>query len=531
MQNLKFLQHYRVACLTKNNILLGKRTLMDPDAHDHPHAHNGAGAHSHSHHDDDDSDGPTRASSEERSHFRKVVAAFTHYRTHASRVNQRRRHDFHALPQHHKRLLPGFLARLDAVDDAIRQNAAVLKEIVADSELFMEGEGEKDVAENSDFDSKPPSGKESITPHVSEFDMDKLRSTMKQFVRDWAEEGKPERNATYGPIMRELESRFGHMSLDQRGEIRVLVPGAGLGRLAFDIAMAGFSCQGEPYSKFYHGVSCLVLTNSLCVKSSPKLWCYRIPLTVWQATSFRFICVSRVCQHAIYPFIHSFSNVRRADDQLRPVMIPDVLPGNLPRGGDFSMVAGDFLEVYGLGKENLEKWDVVVTCFFIDTAKNVMEYMDVVRRVLKPNGVWINIGAVVSASFKEFLVVSLLCGCGNDLFSAIAELHIGWGGFFSCWHWTFVYEGPLLYHFENTPGEMSVELSLEEVKDVARKIGFRFEAESTVATTYTSSPDTMLRYQYECAFWTAVKERSDSDAGIYYVHDVVDEDEELEESA
>lgn len=38
-----------------------------------------------------------------------------------------------------------------------------------------------------------------------------------------------------------------------------------------------------------------------------------------------------------------------------------------------------------------------------------------------------------------------------------------------------MYEGPLLYHFENTPGEMSVELSLEEVKDVARKIGFRFE--------------------------------------------------------
>lgn len=41
----------------------------------------------------------------------------------------------------------------------------------------------------------------------------------------------------------------------------------------------------------------------------------------------------------------------------------------------------------------------------------------------------------------------------------------------------------------------------------------------------------MLRYQYECAFWTAVKEGSDSDAGVYYVHDVGDEDEELEESA
>lgn len=66
--------------------------------------------------------------------------------------------------------------------------------------------------------------------------------------------------------------------------------------------------------------------------------------------------MSRVCQHAIYPFIHSFSNVRRADDQLRPIMIPDVLPGNLPRGGDFSMVAGDFLEVYGVGQENFGEY-------------------------------------------------------------------------------------------------------------------------------------------------------------------------------
>ncbi|RUP42673.1 N2227-like protein [Jimgerdemannia flammicorona] len=207
--------------------------------------------------------------------------------------------------------------------------------------------------------------------------------------------------------------------------------------------------------------------------------------------------MSRVRQYAIYPFIHSFSNIRRSADQLRPVMIPDVLPGDLPPGAAFSMVAGDFLDVYGQGKENFvallrscflvsaapERWDVVVTCYFIDTAKNIMEYMEVIRRALKPGGVWINIG-------------------------------------------------PLLYHFENSPGEFSIELSLEEVKDVACKLGFRFETESMVAATYTSNPDTMLRYQYECAYWTAVKEWSDSDAGIYYVHDVDDdEDEELEEGA
>ena len=35
--------------------------------------------------------------------------------------------------------------------------------------------------------------------------------------------------------------------------------------------------------------------------------------------------------------------------------------------------------------------------------------------------------------------------------------------------------GPLLYHFEDIPGEGSIELSLEEVKRVSRDIGFEFK--------------------------------------------------------
>lgn len=32
-------------------------------------------------------------------------------------------------------------------------------------------------------------------------------------------------------------------------------------------------------------------------------------------------------------------------------------------------------------------WDAVVTCFFIDTAHNIVEYLEVIARVLKPGGV------------------------------------------------------------------------------------------------------------------------------------------------
>lgn len=73
----------------------------------------------------------------------------------------------------------------------------------------------------------------------TEADMDKLRSTLKQFVRDWSVEGKVERDACYAPIIDALLSHFHDIPDEARGKLRVLVPGAGLGRLAWDVAKLG----------------------------------------------------------------------------------------------------------------------------------------------------------------------------------------------------------------------------------------------------------------------------------------------------
>ncbi len=54
------------------------------------------------------------------------------------------------------------------------------------------------------------------------------------------------------------------------------------------------------------------------------------------------------------------------------VSIPDELPAEAGGvAGLLSMTAGDFVEVYG------------VTCFFIDTAHNIIRYMEVIRHCLK----------------------------------------------------------------------------------------------------------------------------------------------------
>lgn len=48
----------------------------------------------------------------------------------------------------------------------------------------------------------------------------------------------------------------------------------------------------------------------------------------------------------IYPYIHQTCNNRKSEDQVRSVVIPDVDPTDVPPNLNFSMAAGDFLEIY-----------------------------------------------------------------------------------------------------------------------------------------------------------------------------------------
>lgn len=97
----------------------------------------------------------------------------------------------------------------------------------------------------------------------------------------------------------------------------------------------------------------------------------------------------------IYPFIHQISNVVNTEDQFRRVLIPDVSPSSLPENADFSYAAGDWLEVF---KDQTDKWDCIVTCFFLDTANNIIEFVEHIKSILKPGGRWINLGIPSSSS-------------------------------------------------------------------------------------------------------------------------------------
>ncbi|KAH7929022.1 N2227-domain-containing protein [Leucogyrophana mollusca] len=432
---------------------------------------------------------------EEQIHFANVVTTFQQYAQYSLAANNRRRKDLYTLPHSDKELLDiiGYRQKLQEVDKAILINAEFLKQIVANPEIFghdlpsQDLDGEQQELINPEISTEGLfyslcyllttlcmdfclSGRSHSHSHShshhgpghshdhnggheayivdptstkkrhgkyrpTDFDMDKLRSTLKQFVRDWSEEGSEEREASYKPMKDALVAHFSDIPPNERRNFRVLVPGAGLGRLAYDIASLGFACQGNEFSHYMLLASYLILNKT-----------------------------DQIGQHTIYPYVHSFSNVTSRDAMLRPVRIPDVLPSSLPAGSDFSLVAGDFEEIYGAedGDCNEQEpqsgqWDAVLTCFFIDTAKNIVNYLRIIHRILAPGGVWINLG-------------------------------------------------PLLWHFENNAtNDPSVELDLEEVKVLARKIGFEISNERTIDTTYTSNSQSMLGYVYRTAFWTATK--------------------------
>ena len=136
-----------------------------------------------------------------------------------------------------------------------RRNAEFIEEMIADP-LFAEMVKEPEDLPHSHSHNGGHSHHSHSYPHGApdqprsevqrdnDAAQDKVRSTLRSFVRDWSVEGKPERDACYTPVLEALNRHFpldnaGENSKRQRGDIKVLVPGCGLGRLAMEIAAEG----------------------------------------------------------------------------------------------------------------------------------------------------------------------------------------------------------------------------------------------------------------------------------------------------
>jgi hypothetical protein len=105
---------------------------------------------------------------------------------------------------------PEKLARLEA---ATRANGAVTRAIGVHSKVVLERRGGGTLG--------------------------RTREALRHFVRDWSAEGAPERATIFGPILNALAD----VPVEERAGKRVLVPGSGLGRLAWEISELGASAH------------------------------------------------------------------------------------------------------------------------------------------------------------------------------------------------------------------------------------------------------------------------------------------------
>jgi len=251
----------------------------------------------------------------------------------------------------------------------------------------------------------------------------KVRSTLRQFVRDWAAEGKSERDVCYAPAMEALRRIMPPVPGQQKP--RVLCPGSGLGRLPFDLVCNGYAAQQNEFS--YH----MILGSHL----------------IFNRTGDH--------THVIFPYVLDFENRRNLQDNLKPIRIPDIdLREALPEGAenDFSMASGEFVEVY---KDQIDEWDAVITCFFVDTAKNIFLYIRTLADIIRSGGAWVNLG-------------------------------------------------PLLFHYAEMPQETSIELSWEEVRPAISKY-FDIVEEKMHDAHYTVNTSSLRKTRYKCILFTAVR--------------------------
>ena len=65
--------------------------------------------------------------------------------------------------------------------------------------------------------------------------------------------------------------------------------------------------------------------------------------------------------------------------------------------------------------------------------------------------------------------------------------------------------GPLLYHYTDVPGEISIELSWEEVEHIILKMGFVIKEKRTIRTKYAGRGKALMEVMYNCVYFEAIK--------------------------
>ena len=258
----------------------------------------------------------------ERGAFLKIVRAMQGYAEDASAEVHRWEHNFERLPEKHRALLSHHRKKHAEARRCVGVNDAFFRRMLAS---FMD--------EFTPSHLRVPPPQRGAPDPVAPADVEKVRYVLKNLARDWSAESAAERAQSHGPILAELEARLPTPGDggDEASPPRVLVPGAGLGRLVMECARRGFMAEGNEYSYY------MLLTSSYILNHAQEPG-----------------------EFVIHPWVHSNNNHLSDADHLRATPVPDVPACRAGiRPGCMSMCAGDFVEIYG-APDHAGQWDAVV---------------------------------------------------------------------------------------------------------------------------------------------------------------------------
>ncbi|ODV62387.1 S-adenosylmethionine-dependent methyltransferase [Ascoidea rubescens DSM 1968] len=371
---------------------------------------------------------------------------------------------YRSLLEEDKKLIPWFQGHLKALEYCISKNEIFFRRVVSKvaREWVPESLLDKELWQKSTV-----------------VGFERVKSVLLQLNREWSEASQKERAESFGKILGYLDQNYKNKK--RRQNMDVLVPGVGLSRLSLDIIQRGFRCQGNEFSYFM-----LIVSNYILNCSNIKN------------------------EFEIYPFLHRFSNQISRKYQIRKVLVPDINASEVLKDlreiqkidaqNLMSICSGSFIDLYGpnygikdsdfydkfkessfeFRASNEEKFDIIITSFFIDTSANIFEYVKAIKWSLKPDGVWINFGPLL-------------------------------------WHYEQEEDTFTVAEFEDCKKNKQVpmkglELTREDLLQCIKSMGFEFKVyENNVETTYgndgVNSGKVLAEWVYRCEFWVCNKKK------------------------
>ena len=342
---------------------------------------------------------------EELNRYLTSIYALEYYTYYSYGRAQKIERDFKSLDKKYKeKLALKPEERVQNLYDAIKLNQAYLSEIIkthSPGNIYFQNMDKKKI--------------EDVT--YSEY-TNINSSVLLYILRDWSAASKNERNKNYAPIIDEVKKYFQNSS-------KILVPGSAQCRLGYEIAKLGHFVECNEYN-YTNVLMCDYFFNNAKQKD----------------------------QFVLQPLVYSFLNYLKEDYAFQKFTFPDE-DMDLEAIKRMYLNVGDFVKLYN---KSDKKFDCIITCFFIDTARNVLEYLEIIDNLLNEGGIWINFG-------------------------------------------------PLAYHWVWSYG-LSIELPYDVLKDSIKNYGFEFLNEDTNIEIALAEREGFMKNEiFRCIFFTCRKNK------------------------